>query len=132
MQPFIPLIPLIARIFLSLVFLSSLAGKLGNFEGTAGYMQKMGMTFATEFFLLGAMVLLALGGFSLLLGYRAKAGALLLMIFLIPATLIFHTDFESKIQTIMFMKNLAIMGGLLMVYAYGSGPYSLDRRGSAS
>lgn len=129
MQPFIPLI---ARIFLSLIFLSSMAGKIGNFEGTAGYMQTMGMTFATEFFLLGAIVLLALGGFSVLLGYKAKIGAVLLMIFLIPATLIFHTDFESKIQMIMFMKNLAIMGGLLMVYAYGSGPHNLERKLSAS
>ena len=126
-----PFIPLIARIFLSLIFLSSMLGKIGNFEGTAGYMQKMGMTFATEFFLVGAIVLLALGGLSVLLGYRAKLGAVLLMIFLVPATLIFHTDFADKLQMIMFMKNLAIMGGLLMVHAYGSGPYSLDRKGDA-
>lgn len=129
MQTFIPLV---ARIFLSLVFLSSLMGKIGDFEGTAGYMRKMGMTVATEFFLFGAIILLAAGGLSVLLGYRAKIGALLLMIFLVPTTLIFHTDFESKMQMIMFMKNLAIMGGLLMVYTYGSGPYSLDRRGNAS
>ena len=125
MQSFIPLI---ARFFLSLIFLSSLLGKIGNFKGTAGYMQSMGMTFATEFFLLGAMVLLAAGGLSVLLGYKAKIGALLLMVFLIPATLIFHTDFSNQMQMIMFMKNIAIMGGLLMVYAYGSGPYSLDNR----
>jgi putative oxidoreductase len=125
MQTFIPLI---ARIFLSLIFLSSLAGKLGNFQGTAAYMQKMGMTFATEFFLFGAIVLLAAGGLSVLLGYRAKIGAVLLLVFLIPATLIFHTDFADRIQMIMFMKNLAIMGGLLMITAYGSGPFSLDRR----
>jgi len=129
MQPFIPLI---ARIFLSLIFLSSMAGKIGNFQGTAGYMQHMGMTFATEFFLVGAILLLAVGGFSVLLGYRAKTGALLLMVFLVPATLIFHNDFADKIQMIMFMKNLAIMGGLLMIYAYGSGPYSLDRKGKIS
>lgn len=121
-------VPLIARILLSAIFLSSLMGKLADFEGTAAYMRHMGMTVATEFFLGGAILLLAAGGMSILLGYRAKAGALLLMLFLIPATLVFHTDFGDRIQMIMFLKNLAIMGGLLMVTAFGSGPYSLDHR----
>ena len=124
-------IPLTARILMSLIFLSSLMGKLANFEGTAGYMRHAGMTFATELFLVGAIVLLLLGGLSLLLGYKAKSGAVLLMIFLIPATLIFHTDFADRVQMIMFMKNLAIMGGLLMVIAYGSGPFSLDSKKQA-
>ena len=118
----------VGRLLLSAIFLLSLINKLGNFDGTVGYMQHMGMTFATSLFLLGAIVLLTVGGLSVLLGYKAKIGATLLLVFLIPATLIFHTDFSQQVQMLMFMKNLAIMGGLLMVIAHGSGAYSLDNR----
>ncbi|MBE9182837.1 DoxX family protein [Oculatella sp. LEGE 06141] len=65
------------------------------------------------------------GGLSLLLGYKARPGAIALIVFLIPATLIFHTDFSEQMQQIMFMKNLEILGGLLMVIQYGSGNIGL-------
>jgi putative oxidoreductase len=68
------------------------------------------------------------GGLSVLLGYKARLGALLLIGFLIPATLIFHTNFSEPQQEIQFMKNLGLMGGLLMVVAFGAGPVSLDER----
>jgi len=121
------MIPLIARALLALIFLMSFWSKLNNFDGTTMYMANHGMPMP-GLFLFGAMVLLLVGGLSVLLGYRARNGAWLLIVFLIPATLIFHTDFSAKIQTIMFMKNLAILGGLLMITAYGSGPFSLDDR----
>jgi putative oxidoreductase len=63
---------------------------------------------------------------SLLLGYRAKAGGWLLFLFLIPTTLIFHTNFGDPNQTIHFLKNLSIMGGLLYVAGFGAGRYSMD------
>ncbi len=71
----------------------------------------------------------------LLLGFKARVGAVLLIIFLIPATLIFHNfwafeGMERQMQMIMFMKNLAILGGLLLVLGLGPGPISVDQRQS--
>jgi putative oxidoreductase len=61
------------------------------------------------------------------LGYEARIGSVLLLLFLAPATLVFHNPIVDPTQMIQFMKNLAIIGGLLMVTAYGSGPLSLQR-----
>jgi putative oxidoreductase len=66
------------------------------------------------------------GAISLMLGYRAKAGGWLLFLFLIPTTLIFHTNFADPNQMIHFLKNVAMMGGLLYVARYGAGRYSMD------
>src|SRR3989304_504236 len=95
---------LIGRILLVLIFLNSGMGKIGNFEGTAQYMAKFGMPFPT-FFLLGAIFLELAGGMTVILGYFTRFGALLLIIFLIPTTLIFHTHFADPTQKIHFMKN---------------------------
>ncbi len=80
-------------------------------------------------------VIALLGGLSVLLGYHARVGAVLLAVFLLPVTLVMH-DFwsvadpmEAQLQQVMFMKNLAILGGALLVAYFGSGPFSLgDRR----
>jgi len=116
---------LAGRILLSTIFLMSGLGKLTNFTGTQQYMANYGMPM-TKFFLICAIILEIGGGLSILLGYRAKWGALALVIFLIPATLIFHTRFSDQIQMIMFMKNLAIMGGLVLIATQGAGPLSID------
>jgi putative oxidoreductase len=76
--------------------------------------------------LVGAIVVEILGGLSIILGLWIRAGAAALFLFLIPATLIFHTDFSQQTQMIMFLKNLSIMGGLLLVVAFGSGTYHLQ------
>jgi putative oxidoreductase len=78
------------------------------------------------FFLVSAILLELLGSLMLVLGYKAKIGALMLIVFLIPATLIFHLEFGDRIQVTQFFKNLAILGGLLMPFALGSGYYSID------
>jgi putative oxidoreductase len=68
----------------------------------------------------------------LILGYFARFGAFLLLVFLIPTTLIFHSNFGDQIQMIMFMKNVSMFGGLLVLLAVGAGRFSLDyffRRG---
>lgn len=84
-------------------------------------------------FLVAAILFEVGGGLSVALGYKAKLGAAALIIFLIPATPIFHNSWtyqgmEQEVQMIMFMKNLAIMGGLLSVIGLGAGPLSLDSR----
>ncbi len=79
----------------------------------------------TSVFLVAAIVAELGGGLSVFLGYRSRLGAAVLALFLIPATLIFHTDFADPVQQIMFMKNLAIFGGLLMIVQLGSGQVAL-------
>jgi putative oxidoreductase len=119
---------LIGRILLGAIFLISGISKIADPQGTQQYMQAMGMTWATTLFYMGAIVIEVGGGLSLLLGYWTRAGALALMLFMIPTTLIFHTNFGDQNQMIHFLKNLAMFGGLFYVAAYGAGPLSLDAR----
>jgi putative oxidoreductase len=116
---------LIGRILLVLLFLYSGVGKIGNFEGTAQYMAKYGMPFV-NFFLVGAIFLECVGSLTIIFGYFTRFGTLLLIIFLIPTTLIFHTNFTDPMQKIHFMKNVSMFGGLLILLSTGAGRYSLD------
>lgn len=118
--------PLVSRIFISAIFLFSGVNKIRNFQGTKQYMSTAGIP-VTAFFLVIAIILEIAGGLSILVGFKAKIGAFLLIIFIIPTTLIFHTNFPDQVQMIMFMKNLAILGGLISVAVYGSGSISLDK-----
>lgn len=122
-----PIISLVGRILISAIFLISALSKISDFEGTQGYMATHGMSF-TALFLVLAIIFEAMGGLAILLGCKAKLGALLLIIFLVPTTIVFHTNFEEKIQIIMFLKNLAILGGLLFVFGFGPGTLSFDER----
>ena len=116
----------IGRLFLGLIFLVSGIHKIADPQGTQQYMTAMGMTWMTMWFYFGEVAIEFGGALSLLLGYRARAGAWLLFLFLIPTTLIFHTQFGDPNQMIHFLKNVSIMGGLLYVANYGSGSLSMD------
>jgi putative oxidoreductase len=133
---------LVARVLLSQIFILSGMNHLFAWGNTIQYMTGKGMALkgilggSGEVFvhvmLAGAVAFLLLGGLSVLLGIRARCGALLLVLFLIPVTLIFH-DFwnygagpDRMMQTINFMKNTGLCGGALMVLAFGSGSLSLD------
>jgi putative oxidoreductase len=122
-------IALLGRIFLVLIFVMSGFHKITDPQGTQQFMAAMGMPM-TGLFLIGAIFLELAGAASLLLGYWTRAGAILLIIFMIPTTLIFHTNFSDQVQFIMFMKNLSMTGGLLVVLAFGPGKLSLDGRGA--
>ncbi len=117
--------PLVARIFLALIFIRSGLGKASNFAGTQEAIANAGLPLALLVTIFSIVFELA-GGSSLILGYRARIGALLLLLFLIPATLVFHNFLADPSETTQFMKNLAIIGGLLLVMTYGSGPISFD------
>lgn len=119
------LIQLLARFLIALIFLMNGLSKITNFSGTDRYMDQYGIPL-TFLFLIGAICVELLGGLSLLIGYKTKLGALVLFLFLIPTTLIFHTEFSDQTQVIMFMKNLAVMGGLLLLVSQGAGKISLD------
>jgi putative oxidoreductase len=121
-----PYLTLIGRVLLGLMFLISGAHKIADPHGTQQYMIMMGMTWMTTLFYIGAGAVEVAGSLSLLLGYRARAAGWLLFLFMIPTTLIFHTNFGDPNQMIHFLKNVSIMGGLLYVARYGAGRYSID------
>jgi putative oxidoreductase len=117
---------LVGRVLLGLLFLVSGIHKISDPHGTQQYMMMMGMTWMTTLFYIGAVAVEVVGSLSLLLGYRARAVGWLLFLFMIPTTLIFHTNFGDPNQMIHFLKNVSIMGGLLYVARYGAGRYSMD------
>jgi len=129
-------LPLAGRILLSLIFVISGLGKIPAWNQTAGYMAAKGMPLV-PLFLIGAICIEVGAGLSVMLGFRAKVGAWALMVFLVPATLIFHTFWtyppaEQQVQMANFLKNVSILGGLLLVAAFGAGPVSMDARSTRS
>lgn len=124
------------RVMIAAIFLSSAIGnKIVNFQGVATGMGKQGIWWP-EFMLVGAIVFLIAGSLSIVAGYQARLGAVLLLVFLVLATYFYHdfwtmTGAERQGQMIQFMKNLALMGTMLFVIANGAGVMSLDARRSA-
>ena len=118
---------LVARILLSHVFLLSGAKKVFAFSATQAHMTKYGMKM-TGLFLVLAILFEIGGGLMLLLGTFPRLGALALLLFLLPATVVFHRDFADPAQIVQFSKNVAIMGGLWAVLAAGGGEFALRGR----
>jgi putative oxidoreductase len=117
---------LIGRILLVYIFLVSGWGKIGNFAGTAQMMAQHGIPMA-PFFLVGAVFFEFGGSLLVILGFLTRWGALLLLIFLVPTTLIFHGNVADPMQKIQFMKNVALFGGVLFLLGAGPGRLSVDR-----
>lgn len=120
------------RILLSLIFIIAGVGKILNFSGTLQYMNAEGLVFLTPLLLVGAIIIELVFGLLLVIGYKTRLAAIVLFLFLIPTTIIFH-DFwnvaaepEKTVQSIMFFKNLAIMGGLLILAAAMPASISFD------
>lgn len=121
---------LAGRVLLGQIFLLSGVMKVLNWSQTAEHMTSEGMT-AVPFFLFMAIVFEIGGGLSLLLGCKARWGALALVLFLVPVTLIFHDFWAYEGQAMQnqmahFLKNVTILGGLLTLAAAGAGRFSLD------
>ena len=117
-------LPLAARICLALIFFK--AG-IDHLIGFAGFVEYIAKTLPLAPVLaIGTIIFQLLGGLSLILGYKVKIGSLLLIIFLIPATLLFHNFIGDGSQLNAFLKNVGLIGGLLMVIYSGAGPVSLD------
>jgi putative oxidoreductase len=126
-----PAIVFAGRLLFSLLFLMTTAT---HFNGKlVGYAAAAGVPLASIAVPLSGVVAIA-GGLSILLGYRARIGAWLLVIFLVPVTLMMHNFWAVKdpmmaqMQMVMFMKNLSMLGGALLISQFGSGPWSLDAR----
>jgi len=125
---------LIGRLGLAALFLWSGYGKLVHMDGNVGYMNAYGMP-AADLLIWPVLLVELAAGAMLLIGWKARWAAVALALFTVPATFIFHAYWgvpadQVLNQQIHFMKNLAILGGLLSVFAHGSGRYALDRQQS--
>ena len=120
---------LLGRLFYSAIFI--MAGPAHFTKGDIGYGASHGVPLASLVVPLSGVIAL-LGGLSILTGYKARYGAWLLVIFLVPVTVVMHnfwtiTDPMAKaMQQIMFMKNLSMLGTALLIAHFGSGPLSVD------
>lgn len=130
-NPWQPLVILLARLLLSLIFIISGVNHILNWTGSIAYMREAGLV-VPQLLLPGAIVLLLCGGLFVLVGFHVRLGALLLILFLIPTTLLFHdfwnkdTALDAQREMISFLKNVGLLGGLLMVLGFGSGGFSVD------
>jgi putative oxidoreductase len=104
----------IARVLLCLVFVYSLVGKLTGFAGPAAAIAAKGLPLAPVL-LVAAIVLMAAGSALVISGWKSRLGAVLLLLFLVPTTMLFHGDVADAGERIQLLKNLAIVGGLLLL-----------------
>ncbi len=119
----------LSRFLVALIFLMSGVGKIFNFAGTSEGMAKVGFPMP-DLFLVGAIVFELVGGLLLLIGYKARIAAVILIVFIIPATLIYHVpNMADRAEMIAVLKNLAIIGALIKFLADGAGAFSVDEKG---
>ncbi len=123
---------LIGRIFLSFIFLYEAYDSIAFFDNTKERMAHYGITWQPDFLLYSAIVLLVLGGILLLLGYRTGFGVSLLLIYYVPVTFIVHSFWNDppeiqREQSILFMNNIAIIGGLLIMWSNKSRRWAIKR-----
>ena len=119
------ILDLVGRIFISLVFLLSGINKIGNYEGTVGWMESLGMS---GFFLIPAIILEIGAPILIMVGYKVKISAALLSLFCVTTAVIFHNDFSNQMQFISFMKNIGLAGGFLFLVVNGAKDISLDKK----
>jgi putative oxidoreductase len=116
---------LLGRILIAAIFLTSGIHKIAAYAATQAYMESMGVPGA----LLPLVIALeVLGSIAVILGYQTRLSAFLLAGFSVLAALLFHRQPGDPMQSILFMKNLALAGGFLLLVARGPGEWSLDAR----
>ncbi len=123
--------PLLGRLLLANIFIVYGLKKIMGFAGTAGYMASKGLPLPEVLLVLTILIELG-GGLMILLGWQARWAALAIFLWLIPVTLIFHAYWDLEPAQMVeqqrhFMKNLAIMGGMIYIIAFGPGVFSLGK-----
>jgi putative oxidoreductase len=123
------------RVLLALMFVMAGLSKLGNIAGTAGYIANAGLPLASVLAVLTG-VFEVVAGLALVVGFKARWAALALGLFTLLASVLFHKfwavpEAQQYVQQLMFMKNLAVAGGMFMVAAFGAGAMSIDARRGA-
>jgi putative oxidoreductase len=113
------------RVLLASLFLLAGLNKFGAYSATAAYMSSAGVPGA----LLPAVIATeVLGALAIILGWKTRVAAIVLAGFSLLTAFTFHSNFADQIQMIMFLKNVSIAGGFLLLVANGAGPLSFDRR----
>jgi len=125
-------VALAGRILLAAIFVISGFGKIAGFEGITGYIASKGLPMPQVLAALTIALELG-GGLLLVIGYKVRIVAILFFLWLIPTTIIFHKFWgidAAQVQNQMnnFLKNVSIMGGMLLLTAFGPGAYSVDKR----
>jgi len=125
-------IAFLARVLLALLFLASGVSKITGFAGAVGYITSKGLAFPEVLAGLAAALEL-IGGLAIVLGYRTRLAAFLLAIYTLVTGYIFHDFWASPadqviVQQVMFLKNLSIAGGLLLLTTGGIGSWAMDRK----
>jgi len=123
---------LLGRFLLALLFVVGGFSKIGGFDGIAGYIGSKGLPLP-QLLAVGTIVLEIAAGLALIAGLKARWAAAALAVFTVLATFLFHNywampEEQQRIQYLLFSKNIAVVGGLLMVVAFGPGRWSLDAR----
>lgn len=120
-----PIVAPIARVLLALMFVMAAVSKIEAYEGTQAYMDGFGIPGAllplviiTEFF----------GGLAIMVGFQVRTVGLALAGFTLMAAAVFHSNFADQVQMLLFMKNISVAGGLLLLVVHGAGQFSLESR----
>ena len=120
------LLALSGRVLLAAIFVLSGAAKFADPAGTAAYVASVGLP-APALAAWGAALLELVGGIALIAGFRTRLVAIALALFSLVAAALFHADLGDQNQFIHFFKNVAMVGGLLQVAAFGPGRFALNR-----
>jgi putative oxidoreductase len=115
---------LVGRVLLALMFVLAGYSKIGGYAGTQQYMASAGVPGVLLPLVIAVELL---GGLMVVVGWKTRYAALALAIFTLAATLLFHTNWAQPMQQMIFMKNISVVGGFLVLFAAGAGRWSLDR-----
>jgi putative oxidoreductase len=123
---------LTGRLLLAALFLPAGIGKLTGFAGAVGYISSVGLP-APQLAAALALTLEIGGSVALILGFGTRIAAVALALFTLVASIFFHNYWaapaaQHMVQQLMFFKNIAVVGGLLTLAAWGAGAWSLDAR----
>jgi len=121
-----PVVPLLARILLSLLFLIAAYNKVTHLDPTVGYMGKVGLPMPQVTTWL-VIAIESIGGLLVLIGWKTRLVALIMALFTLGTALLGHKFWVDPSQATQFLKNLAIMGGFLMLIYAGPGRISADK-----
>ena len=121
----IKILDLIGRVLISGIFLLSGFNKIGNYEGTVGWMESFGIP---GLLLIPAIILEVVAPILVIIGYQTRIAAGALSLFCIATAIIFHTDFSDQMQVVAFMKNIALAGGFLFLLVNGAKSYCFDKK----
>lgn len=114
-----------ARLLIALIFFLSGINKVFSYAGTQGYMEAFNISGG----LLPVVIIIEVfAGLAIIIGWKTRVSAVILAGFSVISALIFHANFADQIQFILFMKNIGLAGGLLLLVANGPGAYALDNR----